>query len=86
MAQIDTWFLYRNLQFRLSILPSLLILLILLQSEAVKEATDLQSLTLPKKKFPHMFSYEFCEISYNTFFKEPFGRLLLATHLSSFQK
>ena len=35
MAQIDTWFLYHNLQFRLPILPSLLILLILLQSEAV---------------------------------------------------
>ena len=30
LAQIDTWFLYHNLQFRLPILPSLLILLILL--------------------------------------------------------
>ena len=42
-----------------------------------------------------MFSCEFCEISHNTFFKEPFGRLLLHKHslclfsyhdLSSFQK
>ena len=28
-----------------------------------------------------MFSCEFCEISHNTFFKEPFGRLLLHKHL-----
>ena len=35
LAQIDTWFLYQNLQFRLPILTSLLILLILLYSEAV---------------------------------------------------
>ena len=43
----------------------------------------------------HMFSCEFCEISYNTFFKEPLGRLLLHKHslclfsyhdLSPFQK
>ena len=27
-----------------------------------------------------MFSCEFCEISHNTFFKEPFGRLLLHKH------
>ena len=27
-----------------------------------------------------MFSCEFCEISHNTFFKEPFGRLLLYKH------
>ena len=42
-----------------------------------------------------MFSYEFCEISHNTFFKEPFRRLLLHKHslcllfyqdLSPFQK
>ena len=42
-----------------------------------------------------MFSCEFCEISHNTFFKEPFGRLLLHKHslclfsyhnLSPFQK
>ena len=42
-----------------------------------------------------MFSCEFCEISHNIFFKEPFGRLLLHKHslclfsydkLSSFQK
>ena len=30
LAQIDTWFLYHNLQFRFPILPSLLILLLLL--------------------------------------------------------
>ena len=35
LAQIDTWFLYHSLQFRLPIFPSLLILLILLYSEAV---------------------------------------------------
>ena len=34
-AQIDTWFLHQNLQFRLPILPSLLILLMLLYSEAI---------------------------------------------------
>ena len=34
LAQIDTWFLHHNLQFLLPILPSLPILLILLQSEA----------------------------------------------------
>ena len=43
----------------------------------------------------HMFSREFCEISHNTFFKEPFERLLLHKHslrllsyhnLSPFQK
>ena len=28
-----------------------------------------------------MFSYEFCEISHNTFFKEPFEQLLLHKHL-----
>ena len=28
-----------------------------------------------------MFSFEFCEISHKTFFKEPFGRLLLHKHL-----
>ena len=33
-----------------------------------------------------MFSSEFYEISHNTFFKEPFGRLLLHKQLSSFQK
>ena len=42
-----------------------------------------------------MLSYEFCEISYDTFFKKPFGRLLLHKHslcllsyhdLSPFQK
>ena len=33
-----------------------------------------------------MFSCQFCEISHNTFFKEPFGRLLLNKHISSFQK
>ena len=42
-----------------------------------------------------MFSCEFCEISYNAFLKEPFGRLLLHKHsvclfsyhdLSPFQK
>ena len=33
-----------------------------------------------------MFSGEFYEISYKTFFKEPFGRLLLHKQLSSFQK
>ena len=42
-----------------------------------------------------MFSCEFCELSHNTFFKEPFGRLLLHKHslcllsqhdTSSFQK
>ena len=33
-----------------------------------------------------MFSCELYEISHNTFFKEPFGRLLLHKHLSSFQK
>ena len=36
-----------------------------------------------------MFSCKFCEISHNTFFKEPFGRLLLHKHslcLLSFQK
>ena len=27
-----------------------------------------------------MFSCEFCKISHNTFFKEPFGRLLLHKH------
>ena len=46
---------------------------------------DYQKLYL-KKKFRPMFSCEFCEISQNTFFKEPFGRLLLHKHLSSFQK
>ena len=33
-----------------------------------------------------MFSCEFYEISQNTFFKEPFGRLLLQKYLSCFQK
>ena len=28
-----------------------------------------------------MFSCEFCEVSHNTFFKEPFGRLFLHKHL-----
>ena len=46
---------------------------------------DYQKLYL-KKRFRPMFSCEFCEISQNTFFKEPFGRLLLHKHLSSFQK
>ena len=49
-----------------------------------------------QKEMPaQMFSCEFCEISHNTFFKEPFGRLLLHKHslcllsqhdTSSFQK
>ena len=49
-----------------------------------------------KKEIPaQMFSCEFCEISHNIFFKEPFGRLLLHKHsfcllsqhdASSFQK
>ena len=49
-----------------------------------------------KKDIPaQMFSCEFCEISYNTFFKERIGRLLLHKHsfcllshhdLSHFQK
>ena len=49
-----------------------------------------------QKEIPlQMFSCEFCEISHNTFFKEPFGRLLLYKHslcllsyhdLSPFQK
>ena len=49
-----------------------------------------------QKNIPlQMFSGEFCEISHNTFFKEPFGRLLLHKHslyllfyhdLSPFQK
>ena len=61
-----------------------------------KEAAHLQSLTLSKKEIPRqMFSCEFCKISHNTFFKEPFGRLLLHKHslcllsqhdTSSFQK
>ena len=61
-----------------------------------KEAAHLQSLTLSKKEIPRqMFSCEFCKISHNTFFKEPFGRLLLHKHslcllsyhdLSPFQK
>ena len=33
-----------------------------------------------------MLSGEFYKISHNTFFKEPFGRLLLHKQLSSFQK
>ena len=60
-------------------------------SLAFKEAADLQSLTLSKKQIPTvrcrpMLSCEFCEMSHNSFFKEPFGRLLLHKHLSSFQK
>ena len=51
-----------------------------------KDAADLQSLTLLKKRFQHMSSCEFCWISYNTFFKESFGRLLLHKHLWSIQK
>ena len=49
-----------------------------------------------QKEIPlQMFSCEFCEISHNTFFKEPFGRLFLYKHslcllsyhdLSPFQK
>ena len=31
-----------------------------------------------------MFSCEFCEISHNTFVKEPFGRLLLHKHSFGF--
>ena len=34
-----------------------------------------------KKEIPtQMFSCEFCETSHNTFFKEPFGRLVLHEH------
>ena len=34
-----------------------------------------------KKQIPaQMFSYKLCEISHDTFFKEPFGRLLLHKH------
>ena len=49
----------------------------------------------PKRIPVQMFSCEFCKISHNTFFKEPFGRLLLHKHslclfsyhdLSPFQK
>ena len=37
-----------------------------------------------QKEIPlQMFSCEFCEISYNTFFKEPFRWLLLHKHLFS---
>ena len=43
-------------------------------------------LLLLKKEIRRMFTCEFCEISDKTFFKEPFGRLLLHKHLSSFQK
>ena len=42
------------------------------QSLAFNEAADLQSLSLSKKEIPtKMFSCEICEISHNTFFKEP---------------
>ena len=92
-----------NLQFRLPILPSLL--LILLQSEAVVPCCSTKKVFLQipqnsqknaKKDIPaQMFSCEFCKVSHNIFFKEPFGQLLhhkylfcLLSHhnLSPFQK
>ena len=36
------------------------------------EVVDLQSLTLLKKRFPHIYFLEFYEISHSIFFKEPF--------------
>ena len=43
---------------------------------------QIYSLTLLIKKIPaQMFFCEFWEISHKTFFKEPFGRLLLQKHL-----
>ena len=45
------------------------------------EVADLQSLTLKKKEIlAQMFFCEFSEICHKTFFKEPFGRLLLHKH------
>ena len=44
------------------------------------EAADLQR-TLPKKEIPaQIFSCEFCKISHNTFYKEPFRQLLPHKH------
>ena len=94
-------FVYRNLQFRLPILPSLLYC----ESEAVVRCCSAKKVLLQipqnlqkntKKEIPaQMFSCEFCEIFHNVFFKEPFERLLHHKHsfcllschdLSTFQK
>ena len=88
---LDTFYavlLYHNLQFRLPILPSLL--LIQLQSEAVVRCCSAKKVFFQisqnsqentKKEIPaQMFSCEFCEISHNIFFKERFGRLLQHKH------
>ena len=88
---LDTFYavlLYHNLQFRLPLLPSLL--LILLQSEAVVRCCSAKKVFFQisqnsqentKKEIPaQMFSCEFCEISHNIFFKERFGRLLQHKH------
>ena len=88
---LDTFYallLYHNLQFRLPIPPSLL--LILLQSEAVVRCYSAKNVFFQilqisqentEKKIPaQMISCEFREISHDIFFKEHFGRLLHHEH------
>ena len=80
-------FLSHNSLFRLPVLPSLL--LIMLLSEAVVGVFCKKDVLANFAKFTskhhkgipvQIFSCEFCEISPNTFFKEPLGRLLLHKH------
>ena len=49
--------------------------------DAFSMKLQIYSVTLSKKRFRHRcFFCEFWEISHKTFFKEPFGRLLLQKH------
>ena len=84
--------LFNSSRFCLPILPSLL--LILLKSEAVVRWCSTKKVfqilqwscrstefNFVKKEIPaQMFFCKFWEISHKTFFKEPFGRLLLHEH------